>query len=183
MGLLTVIRKLRAREREMRILILGLDNAGKTTIMKKFLGKDTNEIAPTFGFNIETVKFKDCNLNLWDVGGQTSFRSYWKNYFEQTDALVWVVDSMDRERLEQCAQELWNLLREERLLGATLLVLANKQDRPSALKSEDIAKILNLDAIKTHHWRIYPCSAFTGENLLEGISWVCDDVSSRIFTD
>ncbi|CAJ0919656.1 unnamed protein product, partial [Mesorhabditis belari] len=144
MGLLTVIRKMRAKEREIRILILGLDNAGKTTVTKKFLGEDTSKVEPTFGFNIETVEFQNFNLNLWDVGGQRSLRSYWKNYFEQTEALVWVVDSTDRERLQMCAEELGKLLQEERLLGATLLVFANKQDIRSAVKCEDIAKNFEL---------------------------------------
>uniref|UniRef100_A0A1I7XDH2 MSP domain-containing protein n=1 Tax=Heterorhabditis bacteriophora TaxID=37862 RepID=A0A1I7XDH2_HETBA len=123
MGLLTILRKQREKEREMRVLILGLDNAGKTTIMKKFLGEDLTTIEPTLGFNIKTVDFRGFTLNLWDVGGQTSLRSYWRNYFEQTDALVWVVDSCDSERLL--------------------------------------------------------CSTVTGENLLEAVEWMCDDVASR----
>lgn len=98
MGFLKILRKQRAREREMRILILGLDNAGKTTLMKKFLDEPTDTIEPTLGFDIKTVHFKDFQLNLWDVGGQKSLRSYWKNYFESTDALIWVVDSSDRGR-------------------------------------------------------------------------------------
>ncbi|KIH44623.1 hypothetical protein ANCDUO_25350 [Ancylostoma duodenale] len=85
MGLLTILRKQREREREIRVLILGLDNAGKTTITKKFLG-----------FNIKTVDFHGFTINFWDVGGQKSLRSYWRNYFEQTDALIWVVDSGDQ---------------------------------------------------------------------------------------
>ncbi|PAV56743.1 hypothetical protein WR25_05007 isoform B [Diploscapter pachys] len=141
MGLLTILRKQRAREREMRILILGLDNAGKTTIMKKFMGQSTDQIEPTLGFNIKTVEFKGFALNLWDVGGQRSLRSYWRNYFEQTDALIWVVDSGDKERLAQCSEELKKLLSEERLVGASLLVLANKQDLPGAATVQTIAKV------------------------------------------
>jgi len=83
-------------------LILGLDNAGKTTILKKFMGEDTSEIAPTLGFNIQTVEYDSFKLNIWDVGGQTTIRSYWRNYFEATDGLIWVVDSSDKMRLETC---------------------------------------------------------------------------------
>ena len=77
-------------------------------------------------------------LNIWDIGGQKSLRSYWRNYFEATDAMVWVVDSADVWRLEDCKAELHNLLKEERLAGATLLILANKQDQASALSGRQI---------------------------------------------
>lgn len=182
MGLLTILKKLKQKEKEMRLLILGLDNAGKTTILKKFNGEDINSISPTLGFNIKTLEHRGFKLNLWDVGGQKSLRSYWRNYFESTDGLVWVVDSADRRRLEDCKSELHSLLVEERLAGATLLVLANKQDLPGSLTSEEIKDVLELDAIKTHHWHLYPCSAMTGQNLLLGIDWIIDDISARIFT-
>lgn len=80
-------------------------------------------------------------MNFWDVGGQKSLRSYWRNYFECTDGLVWVVDSVDKLRLEACKSELAVLLEEERLAGATLLVLANKQDLPGALTSKEIKDV------------------------------------------
>lgn len=109
------------------LLCSGLDNAGKTTIVKKFNGEDISTIAPTLGFTIHTLEYMGYRLNAWDVGGQHSLRSYWRNYFETTDALIWVVDSSDRLRLDDCREELNKLLVEERLVGATLLVLANKQ--------------------------------------------------------
>lgn len=80
-------------------------------------------------------------MNVWDVGGQKSLRSYWRNYFECTDGLVWVVDSADKARLSNCKAELETLLQEERLAGATLLVLANKQDVPGALSSKEIKEV------------------------------------------
>ncbi|KAJ8714304.1 hypothetical protein PYW08_007924 [Mythimna loreyi] len=182
MGFLTILKKLRQKEKEMRILMLGLDNAGKTTILKRFNGEPIDTISPTLGFNIKTLEHRGYKLNIWDVGGQKSLRSYWKNYFESTDGVAWVVDSADARRLWDCARELHALLREERLAGATLLVLANKSDLPGALTSQEIREALDLDSIKTHHWRIVRCSAVTGENLLEGMDWMLDDIASRIFT-
>ncbi|XP_033733840.1 ADP-ribosylation factor-like protein 2 [Pecten maximus] len=182
MGLLTILKKMKQKEKEVRILMLGLDNAGKTTILKKFNGEDIDTISPTLGFNIKTLEHRGFKLNVWDVGGQKSLRSYWRNYFESTDGLIWVVDSADRMRLQDCKQELENLLVEERLAGATLLVFANKQDLPGALSAESIKDALQLEAITTHHWLIQGCSAVTGDNLLKGIDWVIDDIASRIFT-
>jgi signal recognition particle receptor subunit beta len=92
----------------------GLDNAGKTTILKRITGEDITGISPTLGFNIKTIEHNSYKLNMWDVGGQKSIRSYWRNYFEKTDGLVWVVDSADRmDRFEECQRELHSLLQEE----------------------------------------------------------------------
>lgn len=182
MGLLTILKKMKQKEKEVRLLMLGLDNAGKTTILKKFNGEDVHTISPTLGFNIQTLEHRGFKLNIWDVGGQKSLRSYWRNYFESTDGLVWVVDSADKRRLADCAAELRTLLEEERLAGATLLVFANKQDLQGAASMEVIKEMLKLDDIRTHHWRIVCCSAITGENLLYGVDWLIKDIAARIFT-
>lgn len=164
----------------MRLLILGLDNAGKTTVVKRFNGEDTSEIAPTLGFNIVTLSYRDFKLTCWDIGGQKSIRAFWRNYFEQTDGLVWVVDSADMERLRDCRDELLKLLQEERLAGATLLVFANKQDLQGAATVMQIAEVcgalcscffffawhlqlrqvLELARVQKRHWKIQPCVRF-----------------------
>lgn len=107
----------------MRLLMLGLDNAGKTTVVKKFNGEDIDLISPTLGFNIKTLEYSSFKLNIWDVGGQTSLRSYWRNYFESTDGLIWVVDSSDRARLLDCKAELQVLLQQEVRLPSQLQAL------------------------------------------------------------
>ena len=114
------------------------------------------------------------------MGGQTSLRSYWRNYFESTDCVVWVVDSGDRGRLAQCRLELQRLLREERLMGASLLVFANKQDLPHALSAPHVAQQLHLPQVTSHRWNVFPCSAVAGDNLLPGIQWLLSYVSARL---
>lgn len=183
MGLLTILKKIKQKEKEVRLLILGLDNAGKTTILKKFNGEDIHSISPTLGFNIQTLEYSGYKLNVWDVGGQKTIRSYWRNYFEATDGLIWVVDSADKRRLRDCKEELHSLLSQEKLAGASLLIFANKQDLEGALTAEGIAEALELsgDAFRTRHWAIKPCSAVTGDGLVEGIDWMISDIASRIF--
>lgn len=181
MGLLSIIRKVKRREREMRILIVGLDNAGKTTIVKRINGEDITTVSPTLGFQIKTLDYSGYSLNIWDVGGQKTLRSYWRNYFEQTDAMIWVVDSADVRRLQDTALELHRLLCEERLAGATLLVLANKQDLPGACCVEEVEELLQLKNLGTRHWNVFGCSAVTGEGMQESFSWVVQDVAERIF--
>ncbi|EEA07101.1 small GTP-binding protein domain-containing protein [Cryptosporidium muris RN66] len=182
MVLLQVIRKTRMKDREIRVLVLGLDNAGKTTFVRKFAGEDVSIIQPTLGFNIKTLVYGSYRLNTWDIGGQKTIRSYWRNYFECTDGIIWVVDSTNLERFDTCSNELQQLLVEERLSGVSLLVLANKQDLPNALNVEEISQALNLESIKSRNWRIQPCCAVQGDGLNEGIEWIVNDIATRIFS-
>ncbi|TYJ57318.1 hypothetical protein B9479_002051 [Cryptococcus floricola] len=181
MGLLTIIRKNKAKSKEMRVLFLGLDNAGKTTILKKLNNENISDISPTLGFNIKSLIRDGYTLNIWDVGGQRTLRPYWRNYFESTDAVVWVVDSSDRMRIKDCRDELKELLQEERLAGATLLVFANKQDLDGSMSLEEIRDALELKSIASHRWVVYPCSAFTGKGLDEGMDWVVKEVAGRLY--
>ena len=183
MGLLSIIKKTKQKEREMRILMLGLDNAGKTTCVKKFCNKDTSTISPTLGFQITPLQYKGYTLHVWDVGGQQSLRSYWRNYFESSDGLIWVVDSNDAARLMDCKRELHDLLHEERLAGASLLIFVNKQDIPTALSPEKVAELLDVDTIRQgkRHVHLSVCSAKTGEGLAEGVSWLVSDISARVY--
>lgn len=151
--------------------------------MKKFCGKDTSSISPTLGFQITAFSLNGCTLNIWDVGGQQSLRSYWRNYFESTDGLIWVVDSNDVARLDDCRRELHTLLQEERLAGASLLILLNKQDLSGALPPGEIERHLGIDIIRKGKRHVYlcACSAKTGAGLLQGMEWIVQDVSSRMY--
>jgi ADP-ribosylation factor-like protein 2 len=93
-----------------------------------------------------------------------------------------VVDSSDKMRLEDTKSELHSLLKQERLIGATLLIFCNKQDIPDSLTCNQIKEYIELEAISTRHWGIIGCSARTGEGLLEGIDWIVKDIAGRLFT-
>merc|ERR1711977_334466 len=131
-------------EKEARILVLGLDNAGKTTILYRLQVGEVVSTIPTIGFNVETVQYKNIKFQVWDLGGQTSIRPYWRCYYPNTDAIIFVVDSADRERLAVARQELQAMLDEEELKDAILLVLANKQDQKGALGAKEISEALGL---------------------------------------
>mmetsp|Transcript_25865 Transcript_25865/g.46785 ORF Transcript_25865/g.46785 Transcript_25865/m.46785 type:complete len:193 (-) Transcript_25865:401-979(-) len=180
MGLLKLLQKLKRGDKEARILVLGLDNAGKTTILKKLSNEDITHIMPTQGFNIKSLDHDGVKLNVWDIGGQKTIRAYWRNYYEGTDALLYVVDSADKKRAEtEVGPELGKLLEDDKLAGVPLLVFANKQDLLNALSAKTIADLLGLDGIRDRTWQIQPCSAKTGEGLEEGITWVVDKVQSK----
>ncbi|KAI5279405.1 hypothetical protein KEM54_004179, partial [Ascosphaera aggregata] len=116
--------------REMRILMVGLDAAGKTTILYKLkLGEIVTTI-PTIGFNVETVEYRNIQFTVWDVGGQDKIRPLWRHYFQNTQGIIFVVDSNDRDRVTEAREELQRMLNEDELRDALLLVFANKQDLP-----------------------------------------------------
>jgi ADP-ribosylation factor-like protein 2 len=183
MGLLKIIRKIKKTEKEMRVLMLGLDNAGKTTALRSFCGEDVTEIPPTVGFNIKTIRVREFTVNIWDVGGQRSIRAFWRNYFDSTDGLVWVVDSTDRQRLADCKAALDTVLGEERLRGSSLLILANKQDLPSALTMGEIGTLLQLDAIKSDRkCAVFACSALDRHSVQKALDWIIEDIGSRMYS-
>ena len=225
---------------------MGLDNAGKTTIVRRLCDRPIDEIEPTLGFSIQTLDYdladrinedEECErdeicsnndnnnnsdenedgsenknddsnlsidadidtvrdddsncykLHLWDVGGQSTIRAYWRNYFEKTDGIVWVVDSGDRLRLDLVREELAKVLLQERLAGASLLVLANKTDLEGALPKDKIAEGLGLGRRKgqtaheqhARHWTIRKSSAVTGEGLAGAMDWLVRDITDRIY--
>ncbi|KAJ4623479.1 Arf GTPase arl1 [Exophiala dermatitidis] len=116
-------------KKDIRILILGLDNAGKTTLLYRLKIGEVVTTIPTIGFNVESVQYGNLNFDVWDLGGQTSIRPYWRSYYANTAAVIFVIDSTDIERLEIAADELRSMLNEDELKDAALLVFANKQDQ------------------------------------------------------
>jgi len=143
------------KNEEFRILVLGLDNAGKTTILKQLAGEDIVHIMPTQGFNIKSVNKDGFKLNLWDIGGQRAIRSYWKNYYANTNAIVFVIDSTDKNRVEESGFELATMLHEKELMGVPVLILANKQDLVTSERPDQLSKLLRLTDITDRKWGLY----------------------------
>ena len=165
--------------KEVRILILGLDNAGKTTILYRLQADQVIPTTPTIGFNVETVQYKNIKFQVWDLGGQSSIRPYWRCYFPNTNAIIYVVDSVDKQRLGDSKQELMLMLEEEELKGVTLLVFANKQDLPQAMTAAEVSEGLGLTNIRNRQWAIFQTSALRGSGIIEGLDWLCNVISSK----
>lgn len=156
------------------ILMVGLDAAGKTTILMKLKLNETKETVPTIGFNVETVEYKNVKFHVWDVGGQEKLRQLWKHYYEGANAIIFVIDSNDRDRINIAKNELDRLLQDPMLAGATLLVLCNKQDLPHRLTPHQIADALQLQSNSGgRKWYVQGCCAHSGEGLFEGLDWLC----------
>jgi small GTP-binding protein len=166
-------------KQQCRILMVGLDAAGKTTILYQLkLGEMTNT-APTLGFNVETVAYKNIEFMVWDMGGQDAIRPLWRHYYENAQALIFVVDSADEERLAEAREELAKLMEEEQLKDAVLLVYANKQDMPEAKGVQDVAEALDLTSIQNRVWYIQACSASNGDGIRDGLDWLAGKLATR----
>ncbi|KAI4290560.1 MAG: hypothetical protein L6R35_000173 [Caloplaca aegaea] len=199
-------------KKEMRILMVGLDAAGKTTILYKLklgeivttiptIGRSSLDTPAAFlgsdlpGFNVETVEYKNIQFTVWDVGGQDKIRPLWRHYFQNTQGIIFVVDSNDRDRVVEAREELQRMLNEDELRDALLLVFANKQDLPvclatlgmmdivrhaksrqNAMNAAEITDKLGLHSLRQRAWYIQSTCATSGDGLYEGLEWLSNSL-------
>ncbi|ORX37269.1 putative small monomeric GTPase [Kockovaella imperatae] len=157
---------------EVRILMVGLDSAGKTTILYRLQIGEVVSTIPTIGFNVETVTYKNINFQVWDLGGQSSIRPYWRCYYANTQAIIYVIDSSDLSRLPTSRSELLTMLAEDELKNVPVLVFANKQDIKGALSPAEVSDKLGLAGQeKGREWSVRGSCATKGEGLEEGLDW------------
>ena len=161
---------------ESRTLMLGLDAAGKTTLLYKLKLGEVVSTIPTTGFNNESINHKDFSMTVWEVGGQDKIRPLWKSYFQNTGTIIFVVDSNDRGRIDEAKQELHKLLSNSALRCAVLLVWANKQDLPNAMTAAEVSDELGLHELKSRSCHIQGTSAISGDGLYESLDWLCEKV-------
>ena len=163
--------------RDSGILILGLDNAGKTAVLYALqLGEAIEYTVPTIGFNVEEVTVGRVNIKMWDLGGQTRLRALWPHYYGQTDAVVFVVDSSDIDRLPLVKNELHTLLSHKELTGKPFLILANKQDLPMARNKQEIINTLDLQSVTWLKWQVVECSAIKNDRAKMGLEWLAGQI-------
>ena len=153
-------------------MLLGLDNAGKTTTLKALNGETVKNHAPTKGFGFQKLMYNNTEFLMWDLGGQKAIRNLWENYYQQCDAIIYVIDSSDNYRLDETGSELYTILQTPELSGIPLLIFANKQDLNLSLDCEEIIDALNLTRIIDRTWTIIASSAVTKQGLCDGLNWI-----------
>jgi small GTP-binding protein len=173
-------------KQEMRILMVGLDAAGKTTILYKLKLGDVITTIPTIGFNVETVEYKNIEFTVWDIGGQHLIRPLWRHYYQGTEAVIFVVDSNDRERIDgtdynddNVCDQLHSMLADDLLKDSVLLVLANKQDLPQAMSVDEVSRRLKLHSLKNREWYVQGSCAHSGDGLYEGLDWLSQTLRKK----
>lgn len=164
---------------EHKVIIVGLDNAGKTTILYQFSMNEVVHTSPTIGSNVEEIVVNNTHFLMWDIGGQESLRSSWNTYYTNTEFVIVVVDSTDRERISVTKEELYRMLAHEDLRKAGLLIFANKQDVKGCMSVAEISQSLQLTSVKDHQWHIQACCALTGEGLCQGLEWMMSRLRVR----
>lgn len=160
----------------MELTILGLQNAGKTTLVNLIsTGDFTDDRIPTVGFNMRRVQKGGVTLKMWDLGGQARFRTMWERYCRGVSAVVFVVDAADEERFDTARVELHDILSRETLDGIPVLVLANKSDLPGAVKdTNEVVEIFGLKDIQNHQVSVYSISAKNRTNIDVTLQWLID---------
>jgi small GTP-binding protein len=154
--------------KDVRILLVGLDAAGKTTIMYKLKMEEAVRTIPTVSFNVETMNYKNLSINMWDVGGQDRIRALWNHYY---NAVIYVVDFCDVDRIEESCYKLHKMLEDEELAKVSVLIYANKQDLTGALKPNESAERMKMSDFE-EEVMVQGSSALKGNGLTEGFDWV-----------
>mmetsp|Transcript_15607 Transcript_15607/g.20253 ORF Transcript_15607/g.20253 Transcript_15607/m.20253 type:complete len:188 (+) Transcript_15607:108-671(+) len=175
----TLLNSLGLGQLDRRILLVGLDAAGKTTILYKLKLGDTIHTIPTVGFNCEIVQYNRLTFTIWDIGGQEKLRRLWRHYYEGTDAIIFVVDSNDRDRIDMVGSEMRKMLAYEELNDAALLILANKQDLPNSMSASELMQKLELNQLRGRDYYIQSCVATSGDGLYEGLDWLSKTLSKQ----
>lgn len=156
---------------ELRILMIGLDNSGKTSILYTLMSDYNIESRPTIGFNTETIVYNNYKLSIWDVGGQEKIRPLWKHYYQNTDVIIFVVDASDWTRIDMAKEELHKTMCSDELQNCPLLVLANKQDIKGALSVERIVERLGLSSLQ-RKWFVHACCGSKKQSLFVAMDWL-----------
>ncbi len=167
------------KKKKSNILMCGLDGVGKTTILYdlKLKNRQVPETVPTIGFNVETIAFNKVMFTIRDVGGQERMRASWANFYGNVNAVIFVVDSADTDRMQETTEEFQKLIHDDRLSeDAVLLVLANKQDLDNALSVQEMIEVLGLSSLKIRNWFVQPTCALTGKGLYEGLQWLSKNI-------
>lgn len=164
---------------EYKIVMVGLENAGKTTILYRLHLGELVKTVPTIGSNIEQVKYENLQFEIWDLAGQANLRPSWASYYANTNAVIVVADSTDRARTGILRQELFTQLAHESLTKACVLIFANKQDLQGAMKVPELSEALDLVSLTTHNWHVQASCAITGEGLLDGLNWIAEELRRK----
>ena len=174
------VRRLFTGREPEKFFMQGLDAAGKTTMLNQMkLGKVEMHI-PTIGFNVETLTYSAATVVCWDVGGRDGMRPFWRQYMQGgAAALIFVVDSTDRDRLDDAKYELSKTLEVDDMRDALLLVMANKQDLPEAMSAAELCEGLGLETLRNRDWHLQETCAEKGDGILEGFRWIRERLDAQ----
>lgn len=177
---ISVVGGLSLFKKDSRIVMLGLDAAGKTTILYKLKLDETVSTIPTIGFNVETVKHsKKVSFTVWDIGGQQKLRPLWRHYLKGADGLIFVVDCFDFSRVDEVREELSNLLSMPEMQDVPIMIFGNKQDMRGAVNPPQLIEQLHMNRYNSHSWYVQGTCAVTGEGIWEGVEVLAEMIKDH----
>jgi len=165
--------------KQMHILVVGLDRTGKTTTLRKLDLGDIHTSMPTLGFSIRTLEYKNLLFTICRFGDPEKARPQWRGLLRDVQGIIFVLDSSDRERIQEVREELQRLLDEDERHDAALLILANKQDLDMAMDVSDVKRQLGLDNINNRQWTLRATSAVTGDGLYDSMEWLVSAMKNK----
>ncbi|OHT15818.1 ADP-ribosylation factor-like protein 2 [Tritrichomonas foetus] len=179
MGLLNLLKKLKTQDREIRVLLLGLEGSGKTTVAHAFANeKIETDLSPTNGFEIHKFEHQNHQIHIWDIGGSPPNRAFWRNYFDSTDVILWTIDSADPSKFEESKRELENCLQNDRLFGVPVVLIATKQDANGASQFPGVISNLQLN-IGERNFNAIPFSPGQNENIQKCLTWIVNEFLAK----
>ena len=172
-------------KKKARILMFGLDGAGKTSILYQLKFSGLIKTTQTIGFNIETIKYKDLYIDIWDIGGFSIFPNdediiLFKHYYQNTDGIIFVIDCNDKKRFGKANKGLLEIIKDEKLKNLPLLIFGNKQDLNEAISPNELTKYLEYEKIINNKWLIQGSSAINGKGIKEGIDWLTNSLLKKV---
>jgi ADP-ribosylation factor-like protein 6 len=183
MGLLdSLFEWLGLRRRDVSVLVIGLDNSGKSSLLNFLRPQEiqTNDIAPTVGFNVEHFSYKGLSFTAFDMSGQSRYRTLWGNYYRTTNGIIFVIDSSDKTRILVAREEVQQLLSHPDISSRNIPILffANKMDIRDSLSDVGVSSALSLDSITNKSWHICSSNALKGDGVIDGIEWLSSAIKT-----
>ncbi|OQR79948.1 ADP-ribosylation factor-related protein 1-like [Tropilaelaps mercedesae] len=180
--------KYMTQKEEYSVLILGLDNAGKTTYLEQtkikftrgYAGLRPSKVTTTVGLNIGKIDIHGVRINFWDLGGQESLQALWDKYYSESHGVIYVVDSSCRDRLDESRRSFERMVDNDALFGVPLLLIANKQDVPEAATATEIRQLFRECNIGNRDMHIVAASALHGEGIQDGITWLVEEMKRNL---
>ncbi len=173
------------KKKEANVVVVGLDNCGKTTIINQLKPHDsqtTHDIVPTVGFNVDRIKNKSMQFTIFDMSGQGRYRNLWEHYYKECHGVIFVIDSSDKLRMVVARDELDSMLQHVDIRNRRIPILffANKMDQRDALSSVKCSNLMALENIRDKPWHICASNALSGEGLFEGVEWLTDQIKDLV---
>eukprot|EP00928_Gymnodinium_smaydae_P062992 TRINITY_DN46700_c0_g1_i1.p1 TRINITY_DN46700_c0_g1~~TRINITY_DN46700_c0_g1_i1.p1 ORF type:complete len:215 (+),score=59.14 TRINITY_DN46700_c0_g1_i1:92-646(+) len=171
-----------AAKKQVRIVVVGLDNSGKTTVLNCLKPKKASlETVPTVGFAMEEFAKHGVNFCAFDMSGQSRYRNLWEHYYGDVEGIIVVIDSTDKIRFVVAKDELQTMLKDPRLVEKKIpiLILSNKMDLPTASPPTEIMQALELESITDRPWHIAGCDALKGDGVEEATKWLAEAMRNR----